>query len=362
MSLACATVASPAKAGASDSDSQTSASKTSTASKVSGPRVAPLAGKTFTKYVALGDSYSAGPLIPWNSSWCFRSNNNYPSWLATQLGLYYKSGAFTDVTCSSAETTHLTQPQPTPTADLNLANQAPQLDALTLDTDLVTVGLGGNDYSVFGNMVYECPKYRDSDPTGSPCKDHYTVNGVDTLTAALGNTEKNLKRAVKAIRERSPGATIVMVGYPRILPPTGYCPDVVPLADGDYKWGDSLNRRLNLAVSNAAKSIPNVQYVDTYGPGLGHDACAGDAAWVNGQSTNLLAAVSYHPFAAGMKAESSLIYKQLTGSAPNAALKVPAASKQRTSSKTDQDAQKWLRSHPKAVLPTSPKAALPKSP
>lgn len=199
------------------------------------------AAPAYQKYVALGDSFTAGPMIPWNSTWCFRSNNNYPAWLATDLGLYYEPGAFRDVSCSSADTANLTQPQPTPTPELNLASQSPQLDAVTLDTDLVTLGMGGNDYGVFGSII-TCGDYREQDPTGTPCRDHYTVGGIDTLSAALDNTGRNLKRSVALIKERPPGAKVVLVGYPRLLPPTGYCPDVVPFADGDYAGADSLNR------------------------------------------------------------------------------------------------------------------------
>ncbi|MFI9455137.1 SGNH/GDSL hydrolase family protein [Amycolatopsis sp. NPDC052450] len=269
----------------------------------------------FRKYVALGDSYTAGPLIPWQqASWCFRSNNNYPAWLATKLGLYYKAGAFTDVSCSSADTTNMTKPQTVPSPSLALASAPPQFDALTLDTDLVTIGIGGNDYGVFGSLVGTCPELRDSDPTGSPCKDHFTINGTDTLLAAIENTRRNLERVVKGVWERSPAATIVLVGYPRIVPPTGYCPSVVPFADGDYAWADEVERALNKAVSTAARK-QGARYVDTYGPSLGHDACSGDAAWVSGKTTDLFRAVAYHPYAAGMKAEADLIFKALGGTA-----------------------------------------------
>ncbi|ANN19280.1 GDSL family lipase [Amycolatopsis orientalis] len=279
---------------------------------------------SFRKYVALGDSYTAGPLIPWQqASWCFRSNNNYPAWLATKLGLYYKSGAFTDVSCSSADTTNMTKPQTVPSPSLALGSVPPQFEALTLDTDLVTIGIGGNDYGVFGSLVYTCPGLRDSDPTGSPCKDHFTINGTDTLLAAIKNTQRNLERVVKGVRERSPAATIVLVGYPRIVPPKGYCPGVVPFADGDYAWTDEVERALNKAVSTAARK-QGARYVDTYGPSLGHDACAGDAAWVSGMDTDLFRAVAYHPYAAGMKAEADLIFKALGGTTA-ASTKVPDA-------------------------------------
>ncbi|WP_109505412.1 SGNH/GDSL hydrolase family protein [Nocardioides speluncae] len=303
---------------------------------------------SYKKYVAMGDSYTAGPLIPWNSTWCFRSNNNYPAWLATDLGLYYKSGAFNDVSCSSADTTNLTQSQPTPTADLHFTTQAPQLEALTLDTDLVTLGMGGNDYTVFGSVI-GCGDYRDEDPTGSPCRDHYTINGIDTLSAALNNTGRNLERSVALIKERAPAAKVVLVGYPRILPPTGYCPDVVPFADGDYAWADYLNRKLNTVMRQAA-TRKGALYVDTYGPALGHDACAGDAAWVRGQSTDLFAGVSYHPNAAGMRAISKLVLKALgLSTSTNTSLrKAPAGA----DTSAELRKQRWARQHADELVPT----------
>ncbi|MFI5626166.1 SGNH/GDSL hydrolase family protein [Nocardioides sp. NPDC051685] len=307
------------------------------------------AAPAYKKYVAMGDSYTAGPLIPWNSTWCFRSNNNYPAWLATDLGLYYQSGAFRDVSCSSADTTNLTQPQPTPTPEVNLATQQPQLDALTLDTDLVTLGLGGNDYGVFGSLI-GCGEHRDEDPTGAPCRDHYTVNGVDTLSAALDNTGANLERSVAQIKERAPGADVVLVGYPRLLPPSGYCPDTVPFADGDYAWADSLNRKLNTVMRNAANR-KGALYVDTYGPALGHDACAGDAAWVRGQTSDLLAGAAYHPNAAGMRAVSKIVLEALGGSASSSTTmkKAPAGA----DTEAELKKQRWARQHDDELVPTS---------
>ncbi|QRP44299.1 hypothetical protein [Amycolatopsis sp. FDAARGOS 1241] len=84
-------------------------------------------GKTtpqFHKYLALGDSYTAGPLIPGQqAAWCLRSNINYPSWLEKRLGVDDEDGAFTDVSCSSADTSNMTQPQVTPTPSVPLATQ-----------------------------------------------------------------------------------------------------------------------------------------------------------------------------------------------------------------------------------------------
>jgi hypothetical protein len=71
---------------------------------------------------------------------------------------------------------------------------------------------------------------------------------------------------------------------------------------------------LDGALSDAAKADGHTTFVDTYGPSLGHDACAANgAAWVQGKDVNLLAAISYHPLKAGMIGEASLIQKALTG-------------------------------------------------
>jgi hypothetical protein len=285
-------------------------------------------------YVALGDSYTAGPLIPWQQAgWCFRSSNNYPSWLATDLGIYSAPGAFTDVSCSSADTANMTQPQPVPSESIDFTSESPQFDALSLDTDLVTIGIGGNDYGVFGSLVGTCPGLRASDPTGHPCQDHFTINGIDTMKAAITHTEQNLEGVIAGVHAHSPAAKVVIVGYPRLVPPSGYCPAVIPFADGDYAWADSVERALNGAESTAARH-QHATYVDTYGPSLGHDACAGSAAWVNGQNTNLFEAVAYHPFVAGMAAEANLIFHALGGSTP-AGTAAPTAGNAASQSEVD---------------------------
>ena len=63
-------------------------------------------GDAVTKYVALGDSYSAGPLIPTTdlAGGCARSDHNYPSLLADELD----AKTFVDVTCSGAKTHDIT--------------------------------------------------------------------------------------------------------------------------------------------------------------------------------------------------------------------------------------------------------------
>src|SRR5688572_4191049 len=58
-------------------------------------------------YVALGDSFAAGPLIPLQElNGCLRSTNNYAKLLAARLGAELR-----DATCSGADTDDMTNAQ-----------------------------------------------------------------------------------------------------------------------------------------------------------------------------------------------------------------------------------------------------------
>ncbi|MEV8372135.1 SGNH/GDSL hydrolase family protein [Kribbella sp. NPDC056861] len=278
-------------------------SVTSTA-QAAAPAFAPV---TFSRYVALGDSYTSAPLVPLPellSLGCLRSINSYPKQLAAQLHV----SSFVDASCGGADTTHMTQPQST-----TLGTALPQFHALRSDTDLVTVGIGGNDFGVFGSIVGTCPGLRAGDPAGAPCKEHFTVGGKDTLAAKLVQTQARITEVVNGIKQRSPKAKIVLVGYPKIAPEKGFCPGILPFADGDYAYLYSIEQKLNQAVENAAKAGGAV-YVDTFGPSTGHDACAPDGeAWIQGKDINLLRAANYHPRYEGQAGVASLTYKKLTG-------------------------------------------------
>ncbi|NKQ58908.1 SGNH/GDSL hydrolase family protein [Amycolatopsis sp. K13G38] len=255
-------------------------------------------------YVALGDSYTAGPLIPvqrLDPFGCFRSTSNYPAQLAARL----KARLYVDVSCSGADTSDMTAPQSIP-----LGSNPPQLDALRQSTNLVTIGIGGNDYGVFGTIVGTCPGLRNSDPTGNPCQRHFTVNGVDTIKAEIANTEHNITKVLAEIHSRAPHAKVLAIGYPRIAPPSGTCPDILPFADGDYAWLNSVEKALNDAVSGAVATDGKASYVDMFKPSLGHDACSAQP-WINGKDAKPYAA-AYHPFFSGMAGMAAVIYGKLS--------------------------------------------------
>lgn len=259
----------------------------------------PSAPTAYEHYVALGDSYTAAPLVP-NldiAGGCFRSTNNYPNLVARALDIE----TFVDRSCSGAQTKDMTQSQ--------IAGITPQFDALTPDVDLVSVSIGGNDFSVFGTLVSYCTTLRASDPTGSPCRDEMRADGQDRLLAAVKQTRDRVSTVVRQIRAKSPKARILVVGYPQIAPRQGTCPDLLPLADGDVSYAVQVNKRLTDALRQAARSN-HVEYVDVWSASKGHDICSDDP-WVNGQFTDLTKAQDYHPFANEQVAVAGLIESQL---------------------------------------------------
>jgi len=141
---------------------------------------APGAAAAGARYVALGDSYTSGPLIPMQHGDpidCGRSDHNYPSLTAPALSV----ATFTDVSCGSAETKHMTEPQ----TDLPAGGtNPPQFNALRADTTLVTVGIGGNDAGLVG-VAEECAKLGATAPTGTACRDHFAPGGRDTVAAKI---------------------------------------------------------------------------------------------------------------------------------------------------------------------------------
>ena len=259
-------------------------------------------------YVALGDSYSAGPLIPsqrLDPAGCLRSVNNYPAYLAGYLGVT----TYRDVTCSGAEVKDFFAPQVT---ILPGPSPRPQIESLSAETDLVTIGIGGNDYGLFGELIEVCEQVKAEDPEGRPCKKHFTnAKGTDTKLRDAKRIRHHVAKAVRKVKKAAPNAAVYVVGYPRLLPSKGTCA-AVPFATGDYAWGRNVERTLNRSVARAARKYA-ATYVDLYPVSKGHDACAGDQAWINGSKLDLSRAANFHPFQVGMHQFGRAVYSIITG-------------------------------------------------
>lgn len=256
--------------------------------------VAPSAAVSATslRYVALGDSFASGPLIPHqrdNPVGCMRSDRNYPTLVANHL----RVTEFVDVTCGGARTENMTQPQ-----RLSFNSHHPQFDALTEDTGLVTVTISGNDIG-YVDILKTCGTKSLFDPKGNPCQRHYTRHGTDELQRRVNEANWKVEAVLRGIVDRAPRAAVVVVGYLRILPPRDGCWPVFPIARGDVPYLVGVQDELNAMLGRRAKDI-GATFVNP-GATTGHDACqVPKLKWIEGLIPTSPAA-PVHPNAAGMR-------------------------------------------------------------
>lgn len=246
------------------------------------------------RYVALGDSYVAGPLIPVQTGMppgCQRSNNNYPSLVQATL----RASSFADVSCGGATTKDMTSAQ-----RVNGGANPPQLDALTEDTRLVTLGIGGNDIG-FGDIVSTCAAKSSSQPLGAACRDFYHRLGHDVLADRIAATAPKVAAVLRGIEQRATAARVLVVGYPTILPDSGPgCFPVVPFSPGDVAYLRQITKALNDMLADQARQA-GAEFVDTYRSSVGHDICQPPGIkWVEGLVPTSPAA-PVHPNVLGMR-------------------------------------------------------------
>ncbi len=255
-------------------------------------------------YVAMGDSYTAAHGVP-GTNWldgCLQSRRNYPNLVAATL----PSAELIDVSCSGAATHHMWDER-----DYGTIQHPPQLDALTADTDLVTMSIGYNDFRLFATLFGRCAELADKDPQGSPCQDRLIrPNGYDYLAKRVIIIGQRLKKVVREIRDRAPESRILVVSYPHLLPETGHCRSLVPLAEGDYPYVRGINEAMSDAQRKAAESVDGAEYVDVTAASVGHDVCSEDP-WVAGIDPVPTRAAAFHPFAVEQRAVAELILAQL---------------------------------------------------
>lgn len=254
------------------------------------------------RYAALGDSYTSAPGVPEIvDAACFRSSVNYPALVAEQLDL-----ALADVSCGGAATTALAGAMDTPAGPV-----PPQFDALTEGTEYVSLGIGGNDEGLFGVLLTTCLSLDDTDPDGAPCRDAMNAGGPDKVLETIETIQGRLTTALLDIKDRAPDATVVMVGYPQLVPAEGTC-ELLPLTPEDAVYFRELMVALGEA-TEAAAAEAGAEYVDLVAASEGHDVCAGDEAWINGIGSPTDQAASMHPFANEQEAVAKLVAEAFEG-------------------------------------------------
>ncbi|MCB2080241.1 MAG: SGNH/GDSL hydrolase family protein [Novosphingobium sp.] len=157
-------------------------------------------------YVAMGSSFAAGagigPTKPGTPERCGRTPNNYATLLAQRLGL-----DLDDQTCGGATTAHILGPW----------NELPaQIEAVTPETRLVTVTIGGNDLNYVGTLLAATCKPEAGLVIGGRKLACFKLAVPDA--DAYSRVEGGLRNVVQGVRERAPDATIVFVQYVTLVP------------------------------------------------------------------------------------------------------------------------------------------------
>jgi len=245
------------------------------------------ASATGASYAALGDSYTSAfgvmPLAPTAPPECGQSTLNYPHLTAAALNL-----SLTDVSCGGAKTENFTVAQ--------YPNQPPQFDALSATTEVISVGMGGNDNNLFISLVLGCTASDAGRPNiGAPCEKKYASFVNTTFEKDLPPREK----ALEEIHALSPKAKVFLVGYPEITPQNGYCPAAIPWTTGDLRWfRDDVTARGNALLARSAFAHNDI-FVNTFGPSKAHNACEPvGVRWIE-PLIGSLTGVPMHPNATG---------------------------------------------------------------
>jgi hypothetical protein len=246
-------------------------------------------------YVSLGDSFTAGPLIPNQIApfGCLKSDRNYPHLAAPSIGLPLR-----DPSCSGAETVDMTQPQ-----SVTGGSNPPQFNSLAADTRVVTLGIGGNDIG-FSDIVQDCAS---PTPFGRRCQNTYVVNGRDEISARIQATAPKVAAVLQGIRARSPAARVFVVNYLPIFPETGVgCWPQMPVAWADVPYLRAKQRELNAMLATQAAAA-GAGLIDAYRAGIGRDACKSPGVrWVEPIVPATLAA-PVHPNLRGMQGTAPVV-------------------------------------------------------
>lgn len=199
-------------------------------------------------YVAIGDSFSSGEGNPpfegaSDSDGCHRSSQAYPRLLDNDPNLNLGSMAF--VACSGATTNDVVDGK---------NGELSQLDAITADTKVITITVGGDDIN-FGGYATTCAIV-------GPCGPGTTM--YDNLLALASSPQLvvNLETLYDAVLAQATNddAQVYIIDYPYIAPSSaGLC------GGFDVSGAHSTQRVLNAAIAQAVSEVHNdkLHYVNT---------------------------------------------------------------------------------------------------
>ncbi|MFB8089024.1 SGNH/GDSL hydrolase family protein [Streptomyces sp. NPDC055992] len=266
-----------------------------TAVQLTGAQSVAAAGSS--QWVALGDSYTAGVIraagdvFEYPRDGCERTDRSYPQVVDRDLGGLFD---LTNVSCGAATIENVTDTPQNPIGrhlpplsedpDYPFPAVPPQSEAVGADTDVITVGVGGNTLGFAGILTTCAQLGGESNGEGTPCKDALGSG----IQARLNKVSADYDRMLAVLHERAPKATILAVGYPTIVPEDaskctyGDLTKFGTITQGDLAWlrTDALEP-LNKAIEKSAGTQDSARFVDLYASSRTHSACD-DNKWVEG--------------------------------------------------------------------------------
>ena len=243
------------------------------------------------KYVALGDSYSAGTgtglfLEGEENEHCYRSPSAYPELIAAE-----KRYKLSFQACNGATTGDV---------------KAAQLQALSAATKLVTISVGGNDVN-FSGILEECVI---ADVLGNQERCMKAIaKGEEFARKVLPN---RLAQQYQEIRSDAPNAKVIVLGYPKLFQKDGRTCNPFEPSESAAKQLNKAAVLLDSVIDTQAKAA-SFGFVNPTGPFEAHEVCSTEP-WLNGVDSILaeqVTAESYHPDRDGQKELARLILEAL---------------------------------------------------
>ncbi len=272
------------------------------------PQPTPL--RAGARYVAMGSSFAAGPgvTVPADARdpRCSRSRDNYAQQTARALRL-----TLVDVSCGGATTAHV----------VDGWNELPaQVAAITPETALVTVTIGGNDVGYIGRMMAQSCAAQDTaiDAVKAVCAGMRARAGAGSFAppsaapngAAWQLAEAGMQRIADEVRRRAPKVRLIFVQYIGLVPKAAPCA-TVPLDAAAMQVARNTAARLAQMTSDVAKRN-GAEVLAVADLSKEHDACA-PTPWAYGfiPLTSGAGFAPYHPNLDGMTAVADALIAKL---------------------------------------------------
>ncbi|WP_024332520.1 SGNH/GDSL hydrolase family protein [Gordonia hirsuta] len=236
------------------------------------------------EYVSLGDSFVAvGSLSTATARACSQAPDNVGRLVAARI----PGVGFGDWACGGADTADLT----------TVTDRGPQVRGLGPDTRFVSISIGGNDESLFLELMRNCL-------IGITCTPAVRAQAQ----AKVNRLGTKLDNAYAAVRKAAPNAHVVVLGYLMIAPrnPAGcFLEASAGRQNAVFARGiqEQLNRQIARAAARVGFTMLNEKQPD------GHTMCGADGQrWV--ALTGVLPGengIPVHPTLAGRQYTAKLI-------------------------------------------------------